>query len=68
LDVVLQLLKFLVTDASAVNASLFEVGFTEAEIDDAWAKARRSGYTKSMGLGQDRITREGRLRASSAHD
>lgn len=58
-----RLLEFLVEDPRNVAYRMAAAGHTEPEIREAWAEARRRGFTEATGLGQDRLTDHGRGRA-----
>ena len=59
-----QLLALLLQGKSRVAAQMMSAGFSEDEIREAWDEARAAGFTESTGLGQDRLTEDGRARAS----
>ena len=59
------LLLFLVERKSRVAHEMMSVGFSEHEMRDAWGQARAAGFTESTGLGQDRLTEQGRTRANA---
>ena len=61
-----QLLVLLLEGNRRVADHLRIVGFTEDEIMEAWDQARAAGFTESTGLGQDRLTEAGRVRASES--
>ena len=64
LSAVDQLLVFLLEGKRRVAQEMMSLGFSEEEMRDAWDQARAAGFTESTGLGQDRLTEEGRARAS----
>jgi hypothetical protein len=39
---------------------MMALGFSEEEMREAWDEARAAGFTESTGLGQDRLTENGR--------
>jgi hypothetical protein len=61
-----QLLVLLLEGKSRVADLLRVAGFTEDEVMEAWDQARAAGFTESTGLGQDRLTEKGRIRASES--
>ena len=58
------LLTLLVEDTRNIAAGMAAAGYSEDETRGAWNYARKAGYTKATGLGQDRLTEKGRARAS----
>lgn len=65
LDPLDQLLIFLVDQPRNVPLALRSAGFTQSEISQAWTDARSARYTEPTGLGMDRLTASGRVRAST---
>jgi hypothetical protein len=61
-----QLLVLLLEGKSRVSHHMKDEGYTEAEIREAWKKARAEGWTESTGLGQDRLTDAGRARGQNS--
>lgn len=47
------------------SQQLRAAGYQEDEIRGGWNYARSAGYTESTGLGQDRVTPAGRVRAAT---
>jgi hypothetical protein len=64
LSAVDQLLVFLLDAKRRVAQEMTSAGFSEDEMRDAWDQARAAGFTESTGLGQDRLTKEGRARGN----
>jgi hypothetical protein len=58
------LLALLAGDNRDIPARMRAAGYEEQQLLDAWDEARRLGFTESTGLGQDRLTEEGRARAN----
>lgn len=46
------------------SRQLMAAGYAEDEIRGAWNFARAAGYTESTGLGADRLTPAGKVRAA----
>ncbi|MBA2725729.1 MAG: hypothetical protein H0U53_07050 [Actinobacteria bacterium] len=61
-----QLLIFLLEDRSTAPARMAAAGFSEDEIRGAWNYARKAGYTEATGLGADRLTDAGKIRAQTS--
>jgi hypothetical protein len=58
------LLVFLLDGGGSYLTKMLSAGFTDEEVSKAFDEARSAGYTKATGLGADRLTEAGRLRAS----
>jgi hypothetical protein len=59
-----QLLTFILEGKSRVAHLMAAAGYSEDQIRGAWNEARAQGFTEGTGLGQDRLTAEGRNKAA----
>lgn len=61
-ELVRRLLAHLVLDlpTPVIHHQLAGDSYTEAQILEAWTRARAAGFTESSGLGRDRLTGTGR--------
>lgn len=64
LSIVDYLLVCLAEQPRNVAMVMRTTGYTQDQISEAWTEARAAMLTESSGLGQDRLTDAGRIRAA----